>query len=166
MIECAHYTIGVIEVQYSQIDYVHIYIHHQTTNHKPINFDRHHAAIPKKWTDIHITHCQSLYNFLRCLLSYLGKCQKSRKSLGKSLTTALRTVLLIFSCSLVCKWRHISQWLYMCYKQALVYFQRQVNMWVTECDKSVLRLPSLDIFKKRKKEIRVSLQKNVLSISI
>ena len=26
MIECAHYTIGVIEVQYSQIDYVHIYI--------------------------------------------------------------------------------------------------------------------------------------------
>ena len=50
MIECAYYTIGVIEVQYSQIDYVqctHIYIHHQTTNHKPISFDRNHAAIPK-----------------------------------------------------------------------------------------------------------------------
>ena len=47
MIECAYNTIGVIEVQYSQIGYVHIYIHHQTTNHKPINYDRHHAAIPK-----------------------------------------------------------------------------------------------------------------------
>ena len=44
MIECAYYTIGVIEVKYSQID---IYINHQTTNHKPISFDRHHAAIPK-----------------------------------------------------------------------------------------------------------------------
>ena len=145
-------------VQYSQIDDVHIISIIKRPN---INFGRHHAVIPKKhlWTDIHITHCcRSLYTFPHCLLSYLRKCQKS-DVVGKESRDCTEDSfidILMFSCLQIALYFST----YVCYKQALVYFQRYVTMWVTECEKSILRIPSFDTLRKN----RVSLQKKMFSV--
>ena len=124
MIECAYYTFGVIEVQYSQIDYVHIYyisIIKRPTINLSASID---TMLQFQKMDRHSHYTLSEPLQFSALLAFLSwEMSKVGKVVGKEshdCTEDSFIDILMFSCLQIAAYFST----YVCYKQALVYFQR------------------------------------------